>query len=180
MDSGLPDNAALRAYAKAVPWQTIEENREHFQEYLNSVRNKRGSHTMGADMIWHLSHPYYTDDEKAPDGNVLLSKGTPLPYVLGNILGKRFQQGEWLDYVKPYNLNPSVIHENIHEAGGPLKLRPVGTELEVGMVCQDGSEPTDEDLKEFQRAYVAHALRLGACLDVSPELCIYQAEVTMA
>jgi hypothetical protein len=180
MDSGLPDNAALRAFAKVVPWQTVEETREHFQEYLNSVRNKRGSHTVVGDMVWHFSRPFYEDDETAPDGNVLLSKGTPLPFVLGNILGKRFQQGAWIDYIKTYNLNPSVIHENIHEAGGPLKLRPVGTELEVGMVRQDGSEPTDADLQDFHRAYVAHALRLNACLDVSPELCIYQAEVTMA
>ncbi len=180
MDSGLPDNAALRAFAKEVPWQTVEETREHFQDYLATVRSKRGSHALVTEMIWHLTRPYYPDDEESPDGNVLLSKGETRPFVLGNILGKRFQQGPWLDYIKPYNLNPAVIHENIHEAGGPLKLRPVGTELEVGMVRSDGMEPTDDDLKDFHRAYVTHALRLGACLDVSPELCIYQAEVVMA
>ncbi len=179
MDSGLPDNATLESYARDLPWQFIEETREHFQEYLNSVRTKRGSHPMATKMLWHLTSPYTEDNEDSPDGNVLLSKGSTRPFVLGNVLGKRFQQGAWLDYVKPYNLNPSVIHTNIHEAGGPLKLRPVGTELEVGMVRSDGLEPTDADLNKFHELYVSFAVETGACLDVSPELCIYQAEVTV-
>ncbi|MEP7289261.1 MAG: hypothetical protein ABI947_26210 [Chloroflexota bacterium] len=174
----LPDNAALEAYARELPWQIIEETREHFQEYLTSVRSKRGSHPLATKMIWHLTRPYFEDDEEAPDGNVLLSKGATRPFVLADLLGKRFQQGGWMDYVKPYNLNPSVVHSNIHEAGGPLKLRPVGTELEVGMVRLDGLEPTDADLDQFHIAYVNHAMKTGACLDVSPELCIYQAEVS--
>jgi hypothetical protein len=131
-------------------------------------------------MIWHLAQPYYEDDTDAPDGNVLLSKSGKRPFVLATILGKRFQQSTWIDYVKPYNLNPSVIHTNIHEAGGPLRLRPVGTELEVGMISPDGSEPTAQALDDFHRAYVTHAIRLSACIEVSPELCIYQAEVTLA
>src|SRR5450432_955087 len=179
MDLVLPENAALETFAREVPWQAIEETRERFQEYLNSVRSKRGSHPMETKMIWHLTHPYYEGDEDNPDGNVLLSKGDLAPFVLGNVLGKRFQQGVWVDYIKPYNLNPSVVHTNIHESGGPLKLRPVGTELEVGMVRADGLEPTADDLDEFHKAYMDHALRTGACLDVSPELCIYQAEVTI-
>src|SRR5262249_25312181 len=109
MDSALPDNASLVAFANEVDWQYIEETREHFQEYLNSVRSKRGSHPMATGMVWHLTHPYYEDDEESPDGNVLLSKGSTRPFVLANILGKRFQQGVWIDYVKPYNLNPAVI-----------------------------------------------------------------------
>lgn len=179
MDSALPDNAALRAFAREVPWQSVEDAREHFQKYLDSVRDKRGSHPMATDMLWYLVQPHYDDDQQSPDGNVLLSKGTTRPFVLGTILGKRFQQSAWIDYVKPYNLNPSVIHENVHEAGGPLRLRPVGTELEVGMVGPEGLEPTERELTDFHKAYVAHALRLDACLDVSPELCIYQAEVTL-
>ncbi len=179
MDSALPDNATLLAFAHEVDWQYVEETREHFQVYLNSVRSKRGSHPMATGMIWHVTHPYYDDDEDAPDGNVLLSKGSTRPFVLANILGKRFQQGTWMDYVKPYNLNPAVIHTNLHEAGGPLKLRPVGTELEVGMVRADGLEPSSDDMDEFHQAYVTHAMKIGACLDVSPELCIYQAEVTI-
>src|SRR5258708_35954697 len=130
-------------------------------------------------MIKRLSRAFYDSDENAPDGNVLLSIGKERRVVLATILGRRFQQGPWLDYVKPYNLNPSVSHENIHEAGGPLKLRPVGAELEVGMVRGDGLEPTVADLDGFHQAYVTHALRLGACLDLSPELCIYQAELVL-
>ena len=177
MHSGLPHNSALEAFAREVPWQIIEETREHFQEYLNSVRSKRGSHPLAPKLVWHLTHPYYEEDEQSPDGNVLLSKGATRPFVLGSILGKRFQQSVWIDYVKPYNLNPSVIHTNLHEAGGPLKLRPVGTELEIGMVRADGIEPTDRDLDNFHQLYLTHAMETGACLDVSPELCIYQAEV---
>src|SRR5258708_21279453 len=128
-------------------------------------------------MIWHMARPYHEDDEDAPDGNVLLSTGSARPFVLGTILGKRFQQGPWIDYVKPYNLNPSVVHTNIHEAGGPLRLRPVGTELEVGMIRDDGLEPTAQDLDSFHEHYLTHAVEVGACLDVWPELCIYQAEV---
>lgn len=179
MDSGLPDNAALRAFAHDVSWQTVDDTREQFQEYINSIRSKRGSHPASTNMIRHLSRAFYEGDENAPDGNVLLSTGKERPFVLATILGRRFQQGPWLDYVKPYNLNPAVIHENIHEAGGPLKLRPVGAELEVGMVRVDGAEPTQTDLDNFHKAYVAHALRLGACLDLSPELCIYQAELVL-
>src|SRR5258708_4071648 len=130
-------------------------------------------------MIKRLSRAFYDSDENAPDGNVLLSIGKERPFVLATILGRRFQQGPWLDYVKPYNLNPSVIHENIHEAGGPLKLQPVGSELEVGMARMDGSEPTEADLDRFHEAYIAHALRLGSCLDLSPELCVYQAELVL-
>src|SRR5260221_3138664 len=180
MDSALPDNATLLAFAHEVDWQDVEEPREHFQVYLNSARSKRGSHPMATGMIWPVTNPYYDDDEDAPDENVFLSKGSTRPFVLANILGKRFQQGTWMDYVKPYNLNPSVIHTNLHEAGGPLRLRPVGAELEVGMVRVDGDEPTDRGLDNFHQAYIAHALRLGACLDVAPELCIYQAEVTIS
>ncbi len=179
MEAGLPDNSTLEVFAHEVPWQSVEEAREQFQKYLNSVRDKRGSHPISTSMLWHLAQRHYEDDIDSPDGNVLLSKGSARPFVLANILGKRFQQAVWIDYVKPYNLNPSVNHRNLHEAGGPLKLRPVGTELEVGMVRSDGLEPTDEDLNNFRQAYVSHALRLSACLDVSPELCIYQAEVTI-
>jgi hypothetical protein len=179
MELCLPDNSTLEVFAHEVPWQTIEDSREQFQKYLNSLRDKRGSRPMATGMLWHLAQPHYEDDIESPDGNVLLSKGGARPFVLADILGKRFQQTFWIDYVKPYNLNPSVIHHNIHEAGGPLRLRPVGTELEVGMVRSDGLEPNEQDLNAFHSAYVSHALRLNACLDVSPELCIYQAEVTI-
>src|SRR5579859_1434413 len=177
MQNPLPDNATLEAFAHDVPWQTVEETREHFQDYLSGLRDKRGSHPMDTKRFWRLSQPLIADDEESPDGNVLLSKAGARPFILANILGKRFQQGFWMDYVKPYNLNPSVIHTNLHEAGGPLKMRPVGTELEIGMVRADGLEPTDADLDSFQSAYVERAMQIGACLDVSPELCIYQAEV---
>ena len=179
MDSGLPANATLEAFARDVSWQSIEDAHEQFQEYLNTVRTKRGSHLLSTGLLWHLTQPFQKEDEQAPDGNVLLSKGKTRSFVMANILGKRFQQGPWIDYVKPYNLNPSVIHKNIHESGGPLRLRPVGTELEVGMVRADGCEPTEADLTAFQQAYVDTARVTGACLDVSPELCIYQAEVTI-
>jgi hypothetical protein len=179
MSNALPSNAALEAYAREVPWQVIDEAREQFNEYLQSIRTKRGSHPFDSKMVWHLVRAYHEDDETAPDGNVLLSKGHMRPIVLGNILGKRFQQSSWLDYIKPYNLNPAVIHSNLHEAGGPLKLRPVGTELEVGMVRPDGSEPTEADLNCFAEQYIQIALATGACLDLAPELCIYQAEVVV-
>ncbi|MFN7210239.1 MAG: hypothetical protein ACK4P1_07590, partial [Aggregatilineales bacterium] len=69
-------------------------------------------------MIRHLSQTFYEDDSESPDGNVLLSRQGGRPFVLATILGRRFQQGPWLDYVKPYHLNPAVIYQNIHEAGG--------------------------------------------------------------
>lgn len=178
MISSLPDNAAMQTFAQEVSWETIDEAREQFQEYLQSIRNKRGSHPVSNTMIRYLTRAYFDTDEESPDGNVLLSK-TGRPYVLAVILGKRFQQGPWLDYVKPYNLNPAVIHTNIHEAGGPLKLRPVGTELEVGLSRLDGSEPTSEDLDAFHAHYITYAQKFNANLDLAPELCIYQAEVTM-
>ncbi len=179
MDSVLPDNATLETFAHEVSWQNVEDAHEQFQDYLNTLRSKRGSHLLSTGLLWHLTQPYQKDDEKSPDGNVLLSTGKTRPFVMANILGKRFQQGPWIDYVKPYNLNPAVTHKNIHEPGGPLKLRPVGTELEVGMVRADGCEPTESDLAAFQQFYVDQARVTGACLDVSPELCIYQAEVTI-
>ncbi len=177
--SGLPDNAALQAFAHDMPWQSVDEARIQFLEYLNGIRDKRGSHPSSGSLIRHLTRAYYEGDEDAPDGNVLLSNRTKHPLVLATLLGRRFQQGPWLDYVKPYNLNPSVIHSNLHEAGGPLKLRPVGVELEVGLVRSEGGEPNASDLDRFHRTYVAHAQRLGACIDLAPELCIYQAEVTI-
>src|SRR5260221_2347983 len=179
MDLALPNNAELDTFAREVPWQAVEETRERFQEYLNSVRSKRGSHPVDTKMIWNLTRPYLDEDEDNPDGNVLLSKGDLRPFVLGNVLGKRFQQGVLVDYIKPYNLNPSVVHTDIDESGEPLQLRTVGTELAVGMVRADGTEPTNDDLVYFHKSYMEHALRTGACLDVSPELCIYQAEVTI-
>ena len=175
--SELPDNARLRAFARDVPWQRADEVREQFQEYLASIRSKRGSHPGSSNMIRHLTRSYFAVDEDAPDGNVLLAKNEPL--VLATLLGRRFQQGPWLDYVRPYNLNPAVIHENLHQAGGPLKVRPVGVELEVGTVRRDGLEPTSAELDRFHQAYVIHAQQIGATLDISPELCIYQAEVVM-
>jgi len=176
---GLPDNASMEAFAREVDWPHVDEAREQFQEYINSLRSKRGSHPISNNMIRHLTRSYYEVDEESPDGNVLLSKDSR-PFILATILGKRFQQGSWLDYIKPYNLNPAVIHTNVHEAGGPLKMRPVGTELEVGTVRPDGQEPTDNDLDRFHQSYVEHAMRFAANLDLAPELCIYQAEVTMA
>jgi hypothetical protein len=173
----LPDNASLLEYAKNISWEKIDESREQFQDYLTSVRSKRGSHPASNTMIRHLTRSYFEGQEEPPDGNVLLSKETT-PIVLGVLLGQRFQQGPWLDYVKPYNLNPAVNHENLHQAGGPLKLRPVGTELEVGMVRRDGAEPTAESLDLFHEGYVNYAQKVGATLDISPELCIYQAEIT--
>ncbi len=168
------------AYARQLSWQQVDEAREQFQEYLNSIRSKRGSHPVSGNMIRHLTQSYFDEpDENSPDGNVLLSKGKHPPIVLATLLGKRFQQGPWLDYVKPYNLNPAVIHENIHEAGGPLAIRPVGVELEVGTVNAEGAEPSNAQIEAFQAAYVMHAQRLNATLDIAPELCIYQAEVVM-
>ncbi|MCE7946589.1 MAG: hypothetical protein DYG88_04075 [Chloroflexi bacterium CFX4] len=181
MSFALPDNAAMLAFAREQNWQHIDETREQFLEYLSSIRNKRGSHPVSHNMIRHLSQAFYEDDDnEAPDGNVLLSRHTERPFVLATILGRRFQQGPWLDYVKPYHLNPSVIHQNIHEAGGQLALRPVGVELEVGTTAPDGSEPNAEALDRFSEAYITHAQRIGATLDISPELCIYQAEVVSA
>jgi hypothetical protein len=176
---GLPDNATLREFAHDVSWQTVEETRVQFQDFLNSLRDKRGSHPTSTRMIRHLTESYYGDeDEDNPDGDVLYAKGSRR-YVLANLLGRRFRQGSWVDYVKPYNLNPAVYHENIHEAGGALKIRPVGVELESGVVRADGKEPTEKDLDNFGAAYIDIALKLGACLDIAPELCIYQAEVVV-
>ena len=178
MDSGLPSNDQLRAFAKSNSWERVNELREQFQEFLTSIRSKRGSHPVTSRLIRHLIRPYLDIDEEAPDGNVLLAKDDPI--VLANLLGRRFQQGAWLDYLKPYNLNPAVYHENIGQAGGPLGLRPVGTELEVGVIRPDGSDPTDDDLDKFHDAYLSYAQRFGATLDIAPELCIYQAEITQA
>ncbi|MCC7209218.1 MAG: hypothetical protein IT323_18040 [Anaerolineae bacterium] len=175
---GLPDNDFLQSFARSVPWERIDEAREQFQDYLTSIRNKRGSHSGSTNVLRHLTRAYYDGDDALHDGNVLLSRTFP-PIVLGALLGRRFQQGPWLDYIRPYNLNPAVIHDNLHEAAGPLRLRPVGAELEVGSVQPDGSEPTVDQLDLFQQAYVANAQRIGATLDISPELCIYQAEVAM-
>jgi hypothetical protein len=177
--SGLPNNDTLRAFARDISWERVNESRLQFHEYLHSIRSKRGSHPQSNSMIKHLTQSYFDDGEEAPDGNVLMSKDTP-PVVVATLLGRRFQQGPWIDYIRPYNLNPAVNHENLGQAGGPLKMRPVGTELEVGMVRPDGQEPTADNLDRFHQAYVTHAQRLGATLDISPELCIYQAEVVQS
>lgn len=179
MITGLPDNNTLHAFAADVDWQQVDTARAQFLEYLNTVRDKRGSHPVTASMIKHLSQWYFNDSDDAPEGNVFLSKDTARPIVLASLLGPRFRQGQWLDYVKPYNLNPAVNHDNIHEAGGPLRIRPVGVELEVGMARLDGAEPTNQNLDLFHQAYFHHAKRLGGQLDLSPELCIYQAELVM-
>jgi hypothetical protein len=179
MIPGLPTNETLRAFAKEANWQAVDETRVKFRDYVNSIREKRGSHPVSANMIKHLSTPLYDDSDDVPDGNVLLSKSAHRPVVLAAVLGRRFRQGPWLDYVKPYHLNPSVNQENIHEAGGSLKVRPVGVELEVGMAQVDGSEPTPHHLERFHEAYIEHAMRLGSNLDLSPELCIYQAELVL-
>ncbi|MBX3066197.1 MAG: hypothetical protein KF726_24675 [Anaerolineae bacterium] len=176
---GLPNNETLREFAREAHWQQVDETRDKFREYLSSIRDKRGSHPVSAAKIKHLSQSYYDDYDEIPEGNLLLSKGAHRPVVLAALLGKRFRQGPWLDYLKPYNLNPSVYHENIHEAGGPLRVRPVGVELEVGMARLDGAEPTEANLDLFHQAYIEHAMRLGGNLDLSPELCIYQAELVL-
>jgi hypothetical protein len=175
----LPDNDTLRTFAKEANWQAVDETRAQFRDYINSIREKRGSHPVSGSLIKHISQSFFEDGDDVPDGNVLLSKAGHRPVVLSALLGKRFRQGPWLDYIKPYNLNPSVYHENIHEAGGPLRLRPVGVELEVGMAQMDGSEPTQPQLDSFHAAYVQHALRLGGNIDLSPELCIYQSELVL-
>ncbi len=176
MDNGLPDNVQLQHFASSISWERVNELREQFQEFVSSIRNKRGSHPVTSRMIRHLVRGYAEMDEENPDGNVLLARDEPI--VLATLLGRRFQQGPWLDYIKPYNLNPAVIHENIHEAGGMLQIRPVGTELEVGVVRPDLEDPTEADLDMFHDAYLTNAQRLGATLDIAPELCIYQAEIT--
>lgn len=177
--SSLPTNAVMRAYANEVAWGLIEEVRVQFQEYLSSIRDKRGSHPVSTAMLKHLTQGYFDDGDGAPDGNVLLSRGKSRPVVLGTLLGRRFQQGPWLDYIRPYNLNPAVNHENLHQAGGQLALRPVGSELEVGLARADGYEPTESDLDRFHQAYFGHAARLGSALDLAPELCVYQSELVM-
>lgn len=183
MSDPLPSNDVLMAHSASIPWQIIEKQKRRFNEAIQALAQ---SHTDDAIPLEDLSEatgiPITTVDNDIAGGNVLLGHVDGRAYVLGSFVSKRYRGKKTvLQSVVPYNMNPSVNHENLHETHNPeTKLRALGAELELGLYYPDGNVPTDEDVEQFADHYRSYARTLGITPTVDREACLYQVEVHVA
>lgn len=185
MDTPLPSNQELIEYSGAVPWEHIEERKELFNERLAKLAANPTEDELPLDEFSEaidLPVTTYYDVHQPGRANVLLAEQNGHRFILGSLVSKRYRSGKNpIQSVVPYNMNPSVNHTNIAETDDAgTRIRAMGAELELGLLHQDGSPPSEEDLQEFIRTYQDHARRLGITPEVHREACQYQVEVHIA
>jgi hypothetical protein len=184
MDSPLPSNSTLIDFSDTISWDEVERQKKAFNQALKDFAAAGGeelpldqiSAAVGAQVEW------VADPMPENGANVVLSRVNGKTVVLGSVVSKRYRSGKTLaQSIVPYNLNPSVNHTNIHETDNPgTRIRALGAEIELGLLHQDGSSPTEDQMQEYMRTYQEHARRLGITPHVDREACMYQIETHIA
>jgi len=181
--SALPSNDEIEAFSKAVPWASIEEQKQRFNEKLKHLASAATDDTLPlADLADATGIPVSTHRNENDQGNIILGHLDGRDYVLGSFVSKRYRHGKsLLESVVPYNFNPSVNHTNINETQhATTQLRALGAELELGLYHPDGSAPQEDEVQKFTEIYRSHARALGITPQVDREACQYQVEVHVA
>ena len=181
----LPSNQTLLAYGADVPWSEIERQKRQFNKALESLVNEHHEGALPLEMLSDAAGvPLTTTDDPSnlDQSNVILAQHNGRLYLMGSVVTNRYRGGHTLtESVVPYNLNPSVNHTNIEETEDPLtRIRVIGAELELGIVHEDGSSPSEDDIQRYIQQYHVHASRIGIYPRLDREACQYQVEAHIA
>lgn len=184
----LPSNDTLIAFSEALPWQEIERQKRQFNRALQALAD--GTKTGAPDDIpldalsEAVGAPVTSvyDLDRHGRANVLMAEGGGYKHVLASVVSERYRSGHGLlESLQPYNLNPSVTHQNIHETEDPVAhMRVLGAELELGLVHRDGRSPSEDEMLAFMASYQRHAMRIGIYPKLDREACQYQVEAHIA
>jgi hypothetical protein len=185
MESPLPSNEALMAYSEALPWEEIERQKTIFNHEIRRLVLEHETPELpladlSAAVGAQITAAFSPDNPHNPQLFVAETNGQR--YVLGGAVSGRYRGGRSaLASFTPYNLNPAVNHTNIHTTEDDHeRMRPLGAELELGLVHFDGASPTETEMQNFIRIYYDHAQRLGIYPRLDREACQYQIEAHIA
>lgn len=185
LNTPLPSNEDITAFSDTIPWQEIERQKRIFNALLRELRNDLPDGELPLDRFSEaigspVSAYYGLDDTDS--ANVIMAHHGDRTYVLGSVVSSRYRSGKTLaQSIVPFNFNPSVNHQNLHETEDPgTRIRALGAELELGLLHPDGSPPSEAQSQAFIQAYQACARRIGITPEVDREACQYQIEVHLA
>lgn len=185
MESPLPSNEALAAFSDTLPWETIEQQKEAFNQEIRRLSLDHAGDILPLDRLSEAAGAQvsvYYEPQNERDAQVLLAEANGQRYILGSVVSHRYRSGKsLLDSIMPYNLNPAVNHTNIHTTEDHTeRMRPLGAELELGLVHHDGNSPSETEMQNFIRSYYDHAQRLSIYPRLDREACQYQIEAHIA
>lgn len=185
MDSPLPSNETLLAYSDAVPWHAVEDIKRLFNEAVRTLASSGHNDLLPLDELSQrcgVPVTMYYDHGDPDKANVYLAEINGQRCVLGSVVSQRYRSGKtYAQAFTPYNLNPSVNHQNIAETDSPTtRMRALGAEIELGLLHPDGSGPQESEMHRFIEIYQQHARRLGITPQIDREACQYQVEAHVA
>jgi hypothetical protein len=185
MDAPIPSNEALIEFSRAISWGEVEQHKQRFNEALRILAEDSTGDDLPLEALADaagLPVTAFHDVQQSSRGNVILAHKDGRPFILGSAVSKRYRGGKTLaQSIVPYNLNPGVNHTNIHETGElAARMRALGAELELGLLCPDGSPPDEDAMQQYIQTYQASARRLGITPQVDREACQHQIEVHVA
>lgn len=185
MDTPLPTNEALVAYSQSLPWDTVESYRERFIAAIRRLVVEGHNGPPPLDLLSDaLGTPVriYYPDHRAEQAQVYLAEHGGVECMLGSVVSQRYRGGRsLLDSIVPYNLNPAVHHQNIDETHDQQRgMRPLGAEVELGLVHTQGESPSEDEMQQFIRLYYDQAQGLGIYPRLDREACVYQIEAHVA
>ncbi|MBZ0303530.1 MAG: hypothetical protein K8J31_27575 [Anaerolineae bacterium] len=185
MDNSLPSNEILAAYSEALPWETIEGQKERFNQEIRRLAMNHAGDVLDLEQLSQAVGAQvstYFEPQNEHDAQIFLAEANGQQYILGSAVSKRYHSGKsLLDSITPYNLNPAVNHTNIHTTDDhTIRMRPLGAELELGLVHRDGGSPSEVEMQNFIRTYYDHAQGLGIYPRLDREACQYQIEAHIA
>ena len=122
------------------------------------------------------------DPHNPAHAQILMAETNGQQYILGSAVSQRYRSGRsLLDSLTPYDLNPAVNHTNLETTADHIEqIRPLGAEVELGLVHHNGSSPTEEEMQLFIRTYYDQAQRIGISPRLDREACQYQIEAHIA
>ena len=185
MDTRLPSNEALIAFNEALPWQEIEQQKERFYHEIRRLARAGENDTLPLD---HLSEVVgatvktYFDSQQNQAAQIYLAESNGQQYILGSVVSERYRSGKsLLDSLTPYDLNPAVHHLNLQTTDDHAeRIRPLGAEVELGLVHHNGNSPTEDEMQLFIRSYYDQAQKIGIYPRLDREACQYQIEAHVA
>lgn len=181
----LPTNPDLIAFANDLPWDIIEDQKRRFNQAVSRLAANGADDPLPletfSDAVGVPVTSYF--DPHDPNGaNVILANCNGRQYILGAYVSTRYRSGKSLHQsIVPYNLNPAVNHVNIAQTDDPTeRMRAMGAEIELGLVHNDGSSPTGDEMKRYIATYYEQAQKLGIYPRLDGEACQYQVEAHIA
>lgn len=185
IDNPLPSNEALIAYSDSLPWEEIERQKEQFNHEIRRLSFEGTGDILPLDQlseaIGATVHSYFEPQDEQ-GAQVFLAECNNQQYILGSAVSHRYRNGKSLiESITPYNLNPAVNHTNVHTTEDQVeRMRPLGAELELGLVHHDGESPSEDKMQDFIRIYYDHAQQLDIYPRLDREACQYQIEAHIA